>query len=666
MAGKILKDFSEHRFESVIQDVKNYLRKIPSKIKKSDRELDNFEVFLLKFLKQCTENFDNDSHLDAVVELSEIGISALGSVRSASSCLPPLALEKILIHLATKLFARNFRNVSLLVLQHLYDRLGAQSSKKEGLEILLTAGHKTTVNFAVRLEKELVQTAQPEVFFSFYSSSVRFQLLTKDGVQLACRRATATAHSLHKQHGEEMAVDFMQHVLPVLECKNGRKCEGHADDTFSIVGLLFHYVALAKGQDKVHKQFLQMIRDQLSSLVCVDDSHTHLKSVWECCFLLLSVVHVLEQQDKEVIKKSTMECVKDVVVSLEKLQSMSIDFAEPAIVCLLDQLNNFRKCVELFTSDVVEVCDNLVPFLYCALDILAINIALLDKCREVGGFKSYNEKQNKVSISTLKNLYVCIECHMKLLKCGEGSVEVMRTASSHQSSCPIEEHMESLVCFGQIRNLLDSDKTGVFAWEEHQWLANTAYNFALAYHQQKCLLEASVMLEFVCMELAKWCVGFQEDTRLLQELEDINFFKKVSLLCSCKRKVCRYQDVHRVLVTFLQCLPITVLESTRFSSLCVLEWSKANVLLEAGQRQTLCSKVLDLSRLDQQEKMRWCKGELVQYKILGSQSLQSEVLDEMTAAIEGTEMEGNKLILADILLERAQLVRQLGSSTNEQ
>ena len=49
-----------------------------------------------------------------------------------------------------------------------------------------------------------------------------------------------------------------------------------------------------------------------------------------------------------------------------------------------------------------------------------------------------------------------------------------------------------------------------------------------------------------------------------------------------------------------------------------------------------------------------------------SQSLQSEVLDEMTAAIEGTEMEGNKLILADILLERAQLVRQLGSSTNEQ
>ena len=127
----------------------------------------------------------------------------------------------------------------------------------------------------------------------------------------------------------------------------------------------------------------------------------------------------------------------------------------------------------------------------------------------------------QVSMSLLKNLYACIDCHLILVKCGEGTVEVMRSTPTASTPVTAEDVVESLPCFNQIRDLLDSDKKEIFEQEERQWLANMAYNFALVYHQQKCPSEAGVMLEFACMALTRWCGRLQDEACVMQQLEEV-------------------------------------------------------------------------------------------------------------------------------------------------
>ena len=243
MANKILKDFGDQRFDTVIRDVRNYLRKI-SKIKKNDKDLDSFEVFLLKFLNLCTKSLDNTSSINDVAELSEIGISVLSSVRFEGGALPPLALEKILIHLAKKLFDKNFSGRSCLALQHLYNRMEALSSQPPaGFEPLLDAVHKTTLSFAARLERELsLEGLHP--FLTFYCFAVRFQMLMKDGLQLACKRVVSSAYSLQHRVPECLA-EFMTNVVQLLEEESWSKLDD-GSSLSAVLYLLFHFATLTQ------------------------------------------------------------------------------------------------------------------------------------------------------------------------------------------------------------------------------------------------------------------------------------------------------------------------------------------------------------------------------------------------------------------------------------
>ena len=391
MANKILKDFGDQRFDTVIRDVKNYLRKI-SKIKKNDKDLNSFEIFLLKFLKLCTESLDNASSINAVAELSEIGISVLSSVRFKGGVLPPLALEKILIHLATKLFASGFSERSCLALQHLYSRMEALSPQPTvEFEPLLNAIHKTTLRFAAQLERELSHEGL-HPFLTFYCLAVRFQLLLKDGLPLACKRVVSSAYSLQHRVPEYL-VEFMTDVMQSLKEEAWCKLDDRSSLS-AVLYLLFHFATLTKGRPILHQQYLQRAGNLLTSANCKTD-FKNLKSVWESSFLLLDVIRILQQSKQPTGESlSLLRSLSDILGSLD---TKSIAFEEPSIGCLLDQLNDFRKVVELIVAAEDIANADLVPFLILSLEILPVNSALLEGYRKVKSLpEDVEERTDKV------------------------------------------------------------------------------------------------------------------------------------------------------------------------------------------------------------------------------------------------------------------------------
>ena len=116
----------------------------------------------------------------------------------------------------------------------------------------------------------------------------------------------------------------------------------------------------------------------------------------------------------------------------------------------------------------------------------------------------------------------------------------------------------------------------------------------------------------VCMSKRSNCVSFMQS----------NFFKKLSLLCSCKRKANQSEDVHKILGFILDCLSRPTVIPSKLLSLIVVEWSKTNASLHPDLQRTLCSVLSASPLLGLPQVLRWSRSELIQYQSLGRYALQ--------------------------------------------
>ena len=253
MAAKILDDLRQEKFEEVAVAAGEYLRKA-SVIKKNAKARANFEIFLLKLLKGCTDILERGGHAEKVVPLVELAMEPLTRVRLSPSELPELAFEKVLIHLATRVFACERLATAVDVLQCLHvrvDQLVRGSQPPSSLPSLLEAVHKTVYTCASRLlEKIPTHGPTAESFYlSLLSLYMRFQLLVGNGFETATKRMLSVATSVHQNHPEmfhRFVVTTMDSLsLPSHRCEKGNELHQSLSQWDTYLQLQFHLVSLS-------------------------------------------------------------------------------------------------------------------------------------------------------------------------------------------------------------------------------------------------------------------------------------------------------------------------------------------------------------------------------------------------------------------------------------
>ena len=518
MAGKILEDLREERFDEVAISAREYLRKTSaSVIKKNTKARDNVEIFLLKLLKCCTEILERSDHAEKVVPIVELAMEPLSRVRLSPGDIPQLAFEKVLIHLATRVFACERLATAVDVLECLYvraDKLVRARQPPSGLPSLLEAIHKTAYTCASKLEKSLSRGKTAHAFYlSLFSLYMRFQVLVIDGWEAAVKRMLSVATSVHQNHPElfhGLVVTTLEHIPPSPPNHSEEGSESHQDlphqcDTY--LQLLFHLANLSQ----LHKstETYRLLQLKMVNALSLSGSDRQKKDrfglqsskdVWVCCLSLCNTVHQLKQTSG-----LTGGCCKAVSDTAEKLRNalpLAV-WTHPSTSCLLEQLNEFRKFVD--SADDVKACSSgdHLSFLYSAVEVLLTFSQLLEKCRQQAAENETRSK--KLSMMLLKTLYACLDCHLALLKSGEGSIEVLRESASVANSLPSSDDIECMPILMQLGELLSNRSAVGFDPQEHQWLANLAYNFAVAYRQQNSMEEAAIVLQFCCQELLNWC-----------------------------------------------------------------------------------------------------------------------------------------------------------------
>lgn len=529
MAGKILEDLRQERFDEVAVSAREYLRKTSAGvIKKNAKVRDNFEIFLLKLLKCCTEILERSDHAEKVMPLVELSMEPLNRVRLCPSDLPEMAFEKVLIHLATRVFACERLATAVNVLECLYvrvDQLARRPHPPSSLPSLLEAIHKTAFTCASRLEKTLSRGPTAHRFYLLLLSLyVRFQVLAKDGWETAVKRMLSVAMSIHQSHPEVLHCLVLTTIenLPLSASHHYEEgSESHQGlpqwDTY--LQLLFHLVSLSQLQNS--KETYILLQQKVAHVLSLSGREQQKKdclvlqsskAVWVCCLSLCNVVHQLKLTND--LSGDGCRAVSDAAEELRQALPHTV-CAHPSTSCLLEQLNEFRKFVD--SADYVKACNSgdHLSFLYSAVEVLIISTQFLDKCRRHSAGNDAMTK--KLSMMLLKTLYACLDCHLALLKSGEGSIEVLRESSASHPT-PTSDDVECMPLLMQLGELLGNHHRTGFDPQEHQWLANLAYNFAVAYRQQDSLEEAAIVLQFSCQELLNWCSkssGDEEDRYLL-------------------------------------------------------------------------------------------------------------------------------------------------------
>lgn len=89
------------------------------------------------------------------------------------------------------------------------------------------------------------------------------------------------------------------------------------------------------------------------------------------------------------------------------------------------------------------------------------------------------------------------------------------------------------------------------------------------------------------------------------------FFKKFSVLCSCKRKSGGAEAVLEDVKTLLRSLPLSILMAPLCSSAVVREWARANSVLEEEEWGSLCDMLQDVGV---EEILGWLWMELKEYQ----------------------------------------------------
>lgn len=535
MAGKILEDLKQERFDEVAVSVREYLKKTSAGVIKKNAKLrDNFEIFLLKLLKCCTEILERSDHAEKVVPLVEIAMEPLNRVRLSSGDFPELAFEKVLIHLATRVFACERLATAVEVLERLYvrvDQLARARQPPPGLPSLLEAVHKTAYACASRLEKTPSRGMTAHRFYLLLLSLyMRFQVLANGGWETAVKRMLSAATSVHHKHPEllhGLVVTTMEHLPPSPPDHSEEGSQSHRDvpQCDAYLHLLFHLASLSQLQNltETHNLLLQKVADVLSLSGDKRRKINRLglqssKAIWACCLSMSNVVHQLKQTNS--LDRDCCKVMSDAAEQLRHALPHAV-CTHPSTTCLLEKLNEFRKFVD--SADYVKVYSSgdQLSFLYSTVEILIASSQLLDKCRQqLAGNES---RTKKLSMMLLKTLYACLDCHLALLKSGEGSIEVLRESSAGHPP-PTSDDVECMPLLLQLGELLGSQSGGGFDPQEHQWLANLAYNFAVAYRQQDSLEEAAIVLQFSCQELLTWCSecsGDEEEDGYLLRLEQV-------------------------------------------------------------------------------------------------------------------------------------------------
>lgn len=516
MAGKILEDLRQERFDEVAISAREYLRKTSAGvIKKNTKARDNVEIFLLKLLKCCTEILERSDRAEKVVPIVELAMEPLNRVRLSPGDIPQLAFEKVLIHLATRVFACERLATAVDVLECLYvrvDKLARARQPPSGLPSLLEAIYKTAYTCASKLEKTLSRGTTAHTFYLLlFSLYMRFQVLVIDGWEAAVKRMLSVATSVHQNHPElfhGLVVTALEHLpsSPPDHTEEGSKSHRdlpHQCDTY--LQLLFHLANLSQ----LHKstETYHLLQQKMALSLSGSDRQKKdrfglqsSRDVWVCCLSVCNTVHQLKRTSG-----LTGGCCKTVSDTAEKLRNAlpHTVWAHPSTSCLLEQLNEFRKFVD--SADDVKACSSgdHLTFLYSAVEVLHATSQLLEKCRQQAAEDETRSK--KLSMMLLKTLYACLDCHLALLKSGEGSIEVLREASSVGNFLPTSDDIECMPILVQLGELLDNRSGVDFDPQEHQWLANLAYNFAVAYRQQNSMEEAAIVLQFCCQELLNWC-----------------------------------------------------------------------------------------------------------------------------------------------------------------
>lgn len=536
MAGKILEDLRQERFDEVAVATGEYLKKASvNVIKKNAKVRANFEIFLLKLLKGCTDILEGGGHAEKVVPLVELAIEPLNRVRLSPSELPELAFEKVLIHLATRVFACERLATAVDVLQCLYvrvEQLVRGSQPPSTLPSLLEAVNKTVYTCTSRVLEKIPThgpTAQ-NFYLSLLSLYIRFQVLADNGFETATRRILSAAASVHQNHTEL----FHRFVLtatdslppPTHHCEKGNELHRGLSQWDAYLQLLFHLVSLSLQQNAT--ETCSLLQQKVAKVLSLsgrerkkrDGLETEppsSKAIWACCLSMCNIVHQLNTTSD--LSRDCCRAVSSAVEQLRHALPHTVG-THPSTSCLLEQLNEFRKYVD--SADDVKACSSgdRLSFLYSALEVLIASSQLLEKCRQHS--TGSDARTKKLSMMLLKMLYACLDCHLALLKSGEGSIEVLRESAA-TCSPPTSDDVECLPLLVQLGELLGNHLGAGFDPQEHQWLANLAYNFAVAYRQQDSLAEAAIVLQFSCQELLTWCSAHSkgEKERYLLCLEQV-------------------------------------------------------------------------------------------------------------------------------------------------